>query len=262
VPEHVVGAVTYPETELTWPDLVPATHSLGPDLLDLVASTDRRGDAFIFPGATSAQIGPGDSFVETAADGTQYAGVLNFAFNTVPAIKSYRFDDGAETVVSYNEQGEPSDHSLLPVPAGATTVTLTVWRPQRKAAPGEAGSFSGDWVDIGNLEWEAPPLGTGETAERVTLPGTSSAEGIFVSATSSNAAGDTPITIAANAPSFLDPAADAAASPENTLSITLDFTKMYSDWESFPVGSRVEIDLGARGTFGDLASSRVQFLLQ
>ena len=88
VPEHAVGAFTYPMYEqdlsVREQERLTAGHSKGPGLLDLVAAVGRRGDAFVYPGATASQIAPGDAFIQRLADGTEYAGVLNFVFNTVP----------------------------------------------------------------------------------------------------------------------------------------------------------------------------------
>ncbi len=264
VPEHPVGDFVYPmyEKDLSIRDeeRLTAGHSKGPGLLDLVAAVGRGGDAFVFPGATSAQISPGDALIQRLDGGKEYAGVLNFVFNTVPAVKSYRFDDGAATVRAYDARGVPADNGILDVPAGAQTVTLTCWRPQRKAAPGETGSFAGNWVDMGRLSWEAPPLpmadtGTGGVDVQV---GDSD---YIVSASAETAAGSTPVPVGSDTPGAVDPAADKPANPDNTFTLTLDFARMFPQWgtDALPSGYVVAVDVEARAAFGDLASMRVQF---
>jgi|GEM_PF-894994 len=264
VPQHPVGGFTYPMYEknlsIREEERLTAGHSKGPGLLDLVAAVGRDGDAFIFPGATSSQISPGDAFIERLDDGRQYAGVLNFVFNTVPAVKSYRFDDGAVTERSYDAQGVPADNGILDVPAGARTVTLTCWRPQRKAAPGETGSPTGSWVDMGKLSWEAPPLrmadnGTGDVDVQV------GDSGYLVSASSETAAGSIPVPVEPDIPEVVDPVADKPADPASTFTLTLDFAQMFPQWgtDELLSGYVVGVDIGARAAFGDLASMRVRF---
>ena len=268
VPEHTVGSFTYPMYEKdpsVWgEDRLTAGHSKGTGLLDLVAAAGRQGDAFVYPGATASQITPGDAFIQRLDDGTEYAGVLNFVFNTVPVVKSYRFGDGPVTELTYDARGVPANDGVLAVPSGATTVTLTCWRPQRKAAPGEAGSGTGDWVDMGNLSWEAPPQPWAYPPNaHDALPIQIADDGYIVSATSDTVAGTTPITVEPDSWSVADTAADTAADPANTISLTLDLSRMLPQWgtDAIPSGSLVQIDLGARAAFGDLASSRVWFRL-
>lgn len=264
VPQHEIGGELYPKIEITWPDLVPATHSKGPGLIDLVAGTDRRGDAFIYTGALADQVSPGDAFVEIAADGTQYPGVLNFAFTTVPALKSYQFSGQDAVDVEYAQDGMVTspDQGVIPVPNGATQVKLTFWRPQRKAAPGEVGSLNGNWVDMGKLGWEAPPMETIQTpGGMVQVP--VSWNGI-VGAAADSGSESKPITLTEpdGAAFVVDPTADAAANGANTISLTIDLSRMFPDWGTFEPGTIAEIDVGARTLSGDLASSRVQFELQ
>lgn len=88
-------------------------------------------------GASSATIAGGDTFVERVTSGgveTSVPGMLNFVFNTTPAMKTvvtgvatYDIDYGA-----HPRQG--SQQSCMEVPAtGNVVVTITGWRPQRPA---------------------------------------------------------------------------------------------------------------------------------
>ena len=164
IAEHTVGAAVYPLAEITRDGWVTAGHTGA--LLDLVAGEGRNGDAFIMPGAVPSEIGSGDVVVEIGADGVRYPGVLNFVFTTVPALASYQFDtDASPTPMTY-DAGRGPRQPLGPHRAGgATTVTLTFWRPQRKAAPGETGT----WIDMGGLSYDLPLLGKARNGEGVEI---------------------------------------------------------------------------------------------
>jgi len=250
--EHQAGGVTYPLVETAANDWATGTHT--GTLLDLIAAVDRGGDAFVMPGALPAEIGSGDAFVEVAQNGIQYPGVVNFVFNTVPALASYQFDAAAPTAMVYDANGVPANHSLLMVPPGAKEVTLTWWRPQRRAAPGEAGM----WIDMGGLSYDAPLLGPAITGEGAELTGTYSDVGAYVSAASNGAS----IPVDSRGWGVVDPAADAPASVGNTMSMTLSLERVFSEWATFGPGTRFELDLEARTAFGDLSSSRVRFELE
>jgi hypothetical protein len=206
------------------------------------------------PGALPAQIGSGDAFVEVAQGGAQYPGVVNFVFNTVPALASYQFGDASPTAMVYDSGGVPANHSLLMVPSGAKEVTLTWWRPQRRAAPGEVGS----WIDMGGLSYDAPLLGPAITGEGDELPGTYDAVGAYTSAVSNGVS----VPVDAGGWGVVDPAADAPANAGHTMSMTISLEKVFSEWATFGPGTRFELDLEARTAFGDLSSSRVRFELE
>lgn len=250
--EHQAGGVTYPLIETAANDWTTGTHT--GTLLDLIAAVGRGGDAFVMPGALPAEIGSGDAFVEVAQNGIQYPGVVNFVFNTVPALASYQFDDASPTAMVYDANGVPANHSLLVVPPGAKEVTLTWWRPQRRAAPGEAGT----WVDMGGLSYGAPLLGPAITSEGAELPGTYSDVGAYVSAVSNGVS----VPMDAGGWGVIDPAADAPANAGNTISMTISLETAFSEWATFGSGTRFEVDLEARTAFGDLSSSRVRFALE
>lgn len=253
--DHTVGGATYPLM-----NFAPATHT--GNLLDLV--TGPSNDAQILPGALPSQIGAGDCFVETVADGTSYPGTLNFVFNTAPALKSYQFDtDPTPTEVVYDANGvspqgmTPQAQARLPVPTGATKVTLTFWRPQRHATAGEMGNAEG-WVDIGGLEYcvdipNAPVTiyGTGGSS-------THDAGGSYSDAS----ANGTPIATTPADRRVLDSATDAPSSPANTITFTVDLTTCFSGWSTLGSGAQFDFDIAASSAYGDNAARKLYFRLE
>jgi hypothetical protein len=247
---HTVGAVTYPMVNFR-----PATHS--GSLLDLV--TGPTGDAQIMPGALPSEIAAGDSFVETASDGVSYPGTLNFVFNTAPALQSYQFDtEQTPTVLTYDSEGMTAlgmtPTSRLQVPQGANTVTLTFWRPQRRATPGEVGADG--WIDIGRLQYRVD-IPNGAWVDGHELSGTHRATGAYSNAS----ANGIPITTTPTDDGVIDPAADAAASSAHTVSFTVSLATCFSDWASFGPGTQFDFDIQAQSAFGDNAARKLYFVL-
>ncbi|MGA0121816.1 MAG: hypothetical protein ACO3KD_02255, partial [Gaiellales bacterium] len=148
---HAVGGVTYPLVN-------GAAATTAGSIVDIV--TGSTGDAQITPGATPSQIGAGNAFVQTAG-GAAYPGVLNFVFNTAPAVYSVTVA-GTETVLGYDAAtGQVTAPSAgygmtpsNPITVGSDgIVTLKWFRPQRPATAGE-GSSSG-YIDMGALLYTA-----------------------------------------------------------------------------------------------------------
>lgn len=251
--EHTLDGVTYPLVN----DSPPTYTADG--LLNLTDNARHPGGSGIMPGALPSEIGSGDCFVETAADGTKYPGTVNFVFNTAPALQSYQFDtNGAPTAVDYDENGvRPQGNMLFMVPRGASRVTLTFWRPQRKAAPGEPGS-AGGWVDIGRLWYSvnlpSPPL-TG-----LDDPGSGTHDP--TDAYSSAFANGAPIPQSPWEGGVLDPAVDMPSDPANTISFTLDLAKCFSSWPTVGPGAWFQLGLEARGGYGDNAAIGLWFELE
>jgi hypothetical protein len=220
------------------------------------------GDAQISPGADPNQIGSGDCFIETAPDGTSYAGTLNFVFVTAPALASYQFNtDAAPTVVPYDANGvapfgmTPSSRIL--VPSGASSVTLTFWRPQRRALAGEVDNAIGA-IDIGGLEYRVDipnPAGPLEGPQDV---GTHSAIGALA-----NAAGNgVPVAVNPKSDGVIDPAIDAPASSTNTVCFSVSLPICFSNWPSFVSGTTFDFDIEAQSPYGDNAARKLYFVVQ
>ena len=231
------------------------------NLLNLVVGETH--DAQIKPGALPDQIGAGDSFLQTAADGKSYPGTLNFVFNTAPALKSYQFDtDTSATPIVYDENGVAvsgmTQQAVIGVPAGATSVTLTFWRPQRKAGPGETGNVGG-WIDIGGLQYRIDlPNAARSPQNGADLPGTHSSWGAYSNASANGVA----VTTTPNDEGVNDPAADAPSNPANTMTFTLSLTKCFSEWSSFGPGTEIRLDIEAVSQYGDNAAQGLRMVLQ
>jgi hypothetical protein len=251
--EHVIGGITYPQVNGGPPAYSGA-------LLQLATGVTR--DAQIMPGASPEEIAAGDAFVETAIDGVNYPGVLNFVFNTAPALVSYQFDtDPAPTTVVYDGSGvsqrgmTPETAKRLQAPAGATTVTLTWWRPQRRATTGETGDAAG-WIDVGGLRYRCDiPNAARVPGGGAELPGSHSARDAYVSA----AANGTPIAVTSD-DGIIDPAVDAPANAANTVSFTVSLPKCFSEWASFPSGTEFDFDIQALSWYGDNAARKLYFV--
>ncbi len=185
-------------------------------------SKGTTGDAQIMPGAARTDIGSGNAFLQI--DGTtSYPGVLNFVFNTAPALKSYNVGAGEQTLF-YDASGVSASGMTPSTPitttAGATSITVTFWRPQRSALSSEAWFGSANpWTDIGGLAYRAdtPNAPTGSTKR--------SCAGGY-SAGSANG-----VAVTAAADGVVDPAIDAEASAANTISWTIDLATCF-DWSA------------------------------
>jgi hypothetical protein len=254
--QHSLADVTYPLINQHGPDTInraPAIFVNG-----LMEITDAAQRACIWPGAQVDEIGSGDCFVQTAQDGTQYPGAVNFVFNTAPALKSYRFDtDATTTEVVYGANGvRPEGDMQFTVPSGASKVTLTFWRPQRKATPGEPAS-AGGWVDIGGLTYTMQLVAPRQNMDD---PGTGTADA--TGAYSDAVANGVPVTPNMWNNDVLDPALDLPSDPGNTISFTLDLSKCFSSWSSLRSGAWFQAGLVGKAGHNDEASIGLWFKLQ
>jgi hypothetical protein len=121
--------------------------------------------------ATTSQIGTGDVMIQTTTkDGvtTSFLAALQYILATVPAMVSYNDDaPGGATQIPYpfpgpdpgtgmgggpGLRGNPAPVSDGPDADDDVELTVTFWRPQRRAVP--AWGESGTWIDIGGLHYE------------------------------------------------------------------------------------------------------------
>lgn len=244
----------------TYPLVNGASPTYTGSLLNLL--TGPTHDCQLGPGAAPDQIGSGDSFLETTPDGQSCVGSLNFVFDTAPALVSYQFDSQASpTVVSYDAGGVAANgltpSSPIVVPSGATSLTLTIWRPQRRAIAGEVGNADG-WIDIGGLEYRAdfpdpacPPTGPLDG-------GTHNASGAYSDASANGVA----VATGPTSDGVFDSAQDAPADPANTVSFTLSLPTCFSDWALFASGTTFNFDIEAQSLYGDNAARGLFFVLQ
>jgi hypothetical protein len=212
------------------------------------------GDFQLHPGATSAEIGSGDSFIQrvTAAGvETTAAATLNYVFSTTPALTAFTTAAGSGTI-SYPvvPRALGTAQNPIPVPAGSP-INLAFWRPQRKAIEG-SGEGSG-FVDIGHLTYSADiPNGPSAADEPGGGPGPGGrCQGQYAST-------DTEATVTAEG--ILDEADDRAAAPANTLSFTVDADAcLAANAVTWPVGDKLGIDIQARAAQGDNAAQKIWF---
>jgi len=216
----------------------------------------------IYPKATSEQIKTGDTMIEHFPDGTELPGTLNFVFNTTPALVSWTSTGGDAAQVTYpvksgNPQS-PGDPGTRDNPFavhagkdGLVQVTMTYWRPQRRAIPG-AGEPDG-FMDIGHLSWEARLVGNGTNSVVDCQEG--------LSTTDPNL---TPNPNGGPLASLIDGANDAPADPKNTLSYTLNFNACLDGTNNkgvtFASGDEIQLEIVARSPVaGDNSAQQVYF---
>ena len=182
----------------------------------------------VLHGATDDQLGTGDVMIARARVGgaeTELPGALSYVFNTVPAIRSFTDEAGTATTLTYpvapGAPGTPGNGFPVadgPDPDSDIEVTLTFWRPQRTAIPGEDGR----WTDVGGL------------AYTIGGPGSRGLQGMSCPASTLSEddpnltflpdplpAGHTP----APTGRYLDAARDREADAANTLSVTVNLTQ-------------------------------------
>ena len=176
--------------------------------------------------ATTSEIGTGDVMVQTTVVNgvtTSYLASLQYVLATVPAMVRYDEEGpGGVTEIPYpfpgpvNGIGGPGTRGNgAPVsdgPDGDDDVELTVtfWRPQRKAVP-EWGE-SGTWIDIGGLNYQVQVEESGRTCPQAA----------FVENDPELAA----ISPSSDAPPGLsDLAPDRRADAGNTFTYTLNLTQ-------------------------------------
>ncbi len=212
------------------------------------------GDFQLHPGATSAEIGSGDSYIERVTAGgaeTASAGTLNYVFSTTPALTAFTTGAGSGTI-SYPvvPGGLGTDQNPIPVASGSP-VNLVFWRPQRKAIAG-SGEGSG-FVDIGHLTYSADiPNGPAAPGRPGGGPGAGgNCRGQYAST-------DTDATVGSDG--VVDKADDRAAAPANTLSFTVDVDAcLAANSVTWPVGDKLGIDIQARAAQGDNAAQKIWF---
>jgi hypothetical protein len=167
----------------------------------------------IAPNVGTAQINPGDVFLvhyRTPSGDVIQPTTLTTYFLTVPAVASYDAGAGAQPVSYPVANGAPGTAGN-PIRMNSGKLTLSLWRPQRAALPGEAGSF----FDIGHLHYGIPiSTQSGETG-----CGPQFYSGLSPTLQANQSSQDTFFN--ALFP-LLDTAADAPASQSSQMGFTID----------------------------------------
>ena len=110
------------------------------------------------PGGRPGGIGTGDAYVERFPSGSARAVSLGYVFDSVPALRSYD-GGGGTTDVAYPIPANGPGHGSNEIRIDhERPLTLALWRPQRRAIPGEAGCAVNarsctQPVDIGGLRY-------------------------------------------------------------------------------------------------------------
>ena len=218
------------------------------------STTGPTGAEFhLAPNASSSEIGSGDTMIErvTSDAGTkEIPGALNFVFNTIPALKEWASGTATTpTPVSYpvaaNGPGTQSNPLPITKDAGGNyTLTMTFWRPQRRAIGG-AGEGS-TTVDIGGLSYDvnipnaggpAPPSPGSPPVSPQCGPASLSTSDPHLSVSSE---GNGQIgRLSDNAP-------DAPSDPANVITFTVNLTKCLADkGTTIAAGQTFNMDVGA-----------------
>jgi hypothetical protein len=214
------------------------------------------GDFQLQTKATSAAIGAGDTLIErvTAADGSerQIPGVLNFVFNSTPAIKSLTVNSGAEQTIDYTATPRlGSRQNCIQAPAaGDVVLNITGWRPQR---PGVSAAGEAAFVDIGKslitIDIPNGPVQGGAPGGN----GPGNCAGSAYSVTS-----DTNLTITGEG--LQDSKADIDAVNTNTYNFTIDLSACLNNAPggaiNWPANSELYVDLQFRSKDGDNAAQK------
>ena len=217
------------------------------------------GDFQLQTGATSGDIHGGDTFIERVTDSTsketEVPGMLNFVFNTTPALKTVT-TDVASSDVDYNVQPRKgSRQNCFSVPAtGPVTVTMTGWRPQR---PGNSEVGEGEWVDIGHskITIDIPNGACGSPNGPCAPQGPGNCQPSAYSTTDPK--------LAVGSDTLNDNQDDQNSDPLNTFTFTIDLSSCLSSHSvSWSSGETLFTDLQFRSNYGDNAAQKVCFTRQ
>lgn len=193
---------------------------------------------FLRHGATSAQIGTGDLLIQRLPSGDDLLATLQYVVGTTPALVSYDDGQGNSATIDYPvpANGPGTRGNPFPVeagPGGDVVVTLTFWRPQRRPIPPETG----DWIDIGGLNYRATLSGMD--------PGGHTCEQGAYSSSDSNLTPTDP-TPEPGGGGFADHAPDRPATTTNTLTYRLNLTAcLESKGQSFRNGEQAGFGFAA-----------------
>lgn len=256
---HVTAGVTYPLVN-------GAAATFAGTALGI--SNGTTNDAQITPGASTSDIGSGNAFIENAG-GAAYPGVLNFVFNTAPAVYAYQTTvSAAEQVITYDPvtgraTGNIGMDPATPITVGSDgVITLKWWRPQRPAVSGEASATG--WIDIGGLQYTADAPNAPKSATGVPI-GTGPGNCALTSY-SNPVSNGTAFTNGGTA-GVQDPALDAATNPAaptaNLLQFTVNAKTCFGEatWNLLTSGATFDFDIQARSLYGDNAARKLYFRL-
>jgi len=223
------------------------------------------GDFQLRPNVNADEIGAGDLLTEIVtgpgSTETRYTRVLNFVFNTTPALKTISVTDGSDTPytnspytitypVTASAPGTNQGCFRAP-PTGTVKLAITAWRPQR---PGIVAAGEGTYVDIGKSLVtidipNAPCVSTSFQGCSSGLVGPGNCTATAYASSDPNLVADTN--------GLRDASSDQDADVSNTFSFTIDLTACLTaeafTWNS---GEALSVDLQMRNTVGDNAAQK------
>jgi hypothetical protein len=229
---------------------------------DANATPSGGAQTTLYPMASARQIASGDVLIERTSSGgtvTETPATLNFVFTTTPALASWTSSAGQSGTVGYPvTAGAPGTRdnpfTVSAGPDGHVAVSLSAWRPQRRAIAG-AGEGTG-FIDIGHLQWESRVVtagsGPGDPGQVVDCRG----PGIYSTT-------DADLTASPDT-GLLDQSADAPASAGRTVAYTVDLTACLATRSvAWSPGQTVQLEIAARSLGGgDNTAQQVFFRLQ
>ncbi len=215
------------------------------------------GDFQLKTGAGSTEIGAGDTLIERYADpvsgaAVEVPGMLNFVFNSNPAVKSFSINGGAEQVVNYAAMPilGSRDNCLSAAANGEVSVTLTGYRPQR---PGSSSAGEAAFVDIGGslitFDIPNPPVVPGH-------PGGGQGPGNCPQSSYSTSDAN----LSTNPNGLSDGKADQDADASNTYTFMVNVSGCLTNGQHGPIswnaGETLYLDLQFRSSRGDNAAQK------
>lgn len=220
-------------------------------------SKGATGDFQLTTGATSSQIGAGDTMIQkvTAASATtssDLTGILNFTFVTNPAVKSIGTTVESLTVdYTATPRNGSRQRCLLAPASGAVTLEITGWRPQR---PGNSTLGEATYMDIGksSIVLDIPNGPCSSPSGSCAPQGPGQCAGASYSTTDAN------LTVSAGG--LEDKTEDQAASTSNTYSFSVNLDTCLSSAPSGAIswtsGQTLFVDLQFKSQYGDNAAQK------
>lgn len=218
------------------------------------------GDFQLQTGATSTEIKGGDVLTEIVTDSSnksvEYSGILNFTYNTSPAVTQVVVGSDTPIAISYPVAGGSIGTNGTPISvpnSGDVNVTLTVLRPERAAY---AGTAETDYQAVGHslitIDLPNAPGGGGSGVGNC-VSGYSTADASLSLDTSG--VEDT----------LTDTADDAPTSASNTVTFTINLTDCLANPRSgtsaqtWAAGQSLAVDVQFRNSAGDNAAQKLYF---
>jgi hypothetical protein len=222
---------------------VPAFQE-GQDGLGVTQTVNPRSVFGLAPLAGAAQVKAGDSYIDritTSSGETQQPVTLGSVFGTLPALAAWS-DPARAVTISYPvptgaEGSESNAFTVQAGPDGDYRVTLSVWRPQRRAIP-NSGEGSG-WIDLGGLRYTV----VGKTAEQNRR--------LWRCPPSAFTTQDPSFT--QTAAGLVDTAPDRLASAANRLTFTVNLSECYRFSNIGQLDTSTTVFVTALSAYGDAA---------